>query len=114
MLCTYVPSARAVSNSVHSASMTRPHDDAWRHLIGSRRARRMRVSGITYDTGFINAGTSTRELFDPAVVKRELCIIRDDLHCTAVRITGGDPDRLKAAATFAAAAGLEVWLSPFT
>jgi hypothetical protein len=31
-----------------------------------------------------------------------------------VRITGGDPDRLKIAATHAADAGLEVWLCPFT
>src|SRR5258708_28953669 len=41
-------------------------------------------------------------------------VIRDDLHCNAVRVTGGDADRLKIAATNAADAGLEVWLSPFT
>jgi hypothetical protein len=41
-------------------------------------------------------------------------IIRRDLHCNAVRVTGGCPDRLAAAATHAAGAGLEVWLSPFT
>jgi hypothetical protein len=41
-------------------------------------------------------------------------IIRNDLHCTAVRITGGDPDRLEIAATHAADAGLEVWFCPFT
>jgi len=43
-----------------------------------------------------------------------LGIIHDDLHCNAVRVTGGDPVRLKFAATHAADAGLEVWLSPFT
>jgi hypothetical protein len=74
----------------------------------------MRAKGITYDTGFFNAGTSTRERFDPEVVRREMRIIRDDLHCTAVRITGGDPDRLEIAATHAAEAGLEVWFCPFT
>ncbi|HEV8166685.1 MAG TPA: hypothetical protein VGR74_19970, partial [Actinomycetota bacterium] len=74
----------------------------------------MRGKGITYDTGFIRAGTSTREAFDPRVVERELRVIRQDLHCNAVRLTGGDPDRLELAATAAAEAGLEVWLSPFT
>jgi hypothetical protein len=74
----------------------------------------MRAKGISYDTGFINKGVSSREPFDIAVVQRELQIIRDDLHCTAVRITGGDVDRLETAARLAAEAGLEVWFSPFT
>src|SRR6266545_3334175 len=74
----------------------------------------MRGNGITYDTGFINAGVSTHEPFDPDIVKREMRVIRDDLHCNAVRITGGDPDRLEIAATHAAEVGLEVWFSPFT
>ena len=74
----------------------------------------MRGKGVTYDTGFLSAGTSTREPFDPEVVQREMRVIRDDLHCNAVRITGGYADRLKIAATRAADAGLEVWLSPFT
>src|SRR5678815_2160873 len=82
------------------------------HTKGAERAMRQR--GINYDTGFLNAGTSTRESFDPDVVRREMRIIRDDLHCTAVRITGGDPDRLETAATHAADAGLAVWFCPFT
>jgi hypothetical protein len=45
----------------------------------------MRRKGITFD-----------------VVRREMRIIRDDLHCNAVRVTGGYPDRLKIAATHAA------------
>ena len=74
----------------------------------------MKTTGINFDTGFLNKGTSTREPFDPEVVRREMQIIRDDLHCTAVRITGGDPDRLEIAARHAADAGLEVWFCPFT
>jgi len=74
----------------------------------------MRAKGITYDTGFLNKGTSTHERFDPDLVKREMRVIRDDLHCTAVRVTGGDLDRLEIAATHAADLGLEVWFSPFT
>lgn len=72
------------------------------------------LGGITYDTGFPSRGTTTREPFHPDVVQREMRIIHDELHCNAVRITGGDPNRLKIAATDAARAGLEVWISPFT
>src|SRR5215831_13883227 len=74
----------------------------------------MRTKGINYDTGFFNAGTSTHEPFEPNVVRRDMQVIRDDLHCTAVRITGGDPDRLEIAASHAADVGLEVWFCPFT
>jgi hypothetical protein len=64
----------------------------------------VRGKGITYDTGFFCAGstTSTREPFDPEVVRREMGVIREDLHCNAVRVTGGDPDRLEVAAQHAA------------
>ena len=58
----------------------------------------MRRKGITYDTGFLSAGSSTREPFDSEVVRREMRVIRNDLHCNAVRVTGGDPVRLKIAA----------------
>lgn len=77
----------------------------------------MRAFGITYDTGFTRAstpGTTSREPFDPAVVSREMQIIHGDLHCDAVRVTGGDRDRLETAARHAADAGLEIWYSPFT
>jgi hypothetical protein len=73
----------------------------------------MRAKGIAYDTGFIRGGTISREDFDPAVVRRELTIIRDDLHCNAVHLTGGDPDRLERAARIAAELGLEIWFSPY-
>lgn len=74
----------------------------------------MRARGINYDTGFFNGQTYTHEPFDPDRVQREMRIIREDLHCSAIRITGGNLDRLEIAATHAADAGLEVWLSPFT
>lgn len=74
----------------------------------------MRVLGITYDTGFTAAGTTNREPFDPAVVRREMRVIREELRCDAVRVTGGRAERLETAARYAAEAGLEVWYSPFT
>lgn len=74
----------------------------------------MRVFGMNYDTGFVSAGSTTHEPFDPENVRRDLRVIRDELHCDAVRITGGLQDRLELAAGFAAEAGLEVWYCPFT
>ncbi|MET9252630.1 hypothetical protein [Streptomyces sp. NPDC003717] len=68
---------------------------------------------MTYDTGFVTHGRLSREHFDPAVVRRELAVIRDDLHCDAVQVIGGDPDRLEQAARAAAGLGLEVWFSPY-
>ncbi|HEY0449410.1 hypothetical protein [Actinophytocola sp.] len=73
----------------------------------------MRGKGMTYDTGFVRMGKTSRESFDPDVVKRELAIIRDDLHCNAVQVTGSDPERLELAARCAAELGLEVWFSPY-
>ena len=74
----------------------------------------MRAFGVTYDTGFTSAGTTNHEPFLPDIVQREMRVIREDLHCGAVRITGGLADRLETAARAAVEAGLEVWYSPFT
>lgn len=73
----------------------------------------MRGKGINYDTGFFPGGKNSRPDFDPETARRELRVIADDLHCTAVRISGAVPDRLEAAAQAAADAGLEVWFAPF-
>jgi hypothetical protein len=73
----------------------------------------MRGKGISYDTGFVVHGRPSYESFDPGLVERELRVIRDDLHCTAVRLIGGDQDRLELAAARAADLGLEIWYSPY-
>lgn len=73
----------------------------------------MRAKGIAYDTGFVRDGACSVERFDLDVVRRELSIIRDDLHCNAVHLVGGDPERLDQAARCAAELGLEVWFSPY-
>ncbi|MEV1025153.1 hypothetical protein [Streptomyces sp. NPDC050264] len=73
----------------------------------------MRAKGICYDTGFVRNGSNSREHFDPDLVEKELTIIRDDLHCNAVHITGGDPERLEVTARCAARLGLEIWFSPY-
>jgi hypothetical protein len=73
----------------------------------------MRAKGIAYDTGFVRYGEISGGSFDLDRVRRELAIIRDDLHCNAVHIVGGDPERLELTARIAAELGLEVWFSPY-
>lgn len=72
----------------------------------------MNRKGVCYDVGRVIAGENQRPDFDERIVRRELQIIRDDLHCTAVRICGQDVARVIAAAEMALSAGLEAWLSP--
>jgi hypothetical protein len=72
----------------------------------------MRGKGINYDTGFL-PGNRSRPEFDPVVAAAEIRVIARELGCTAVRITGADPERIGTAAQAAAAEGLEVWFSPF-
>jgi hypothetical protein len=68
--------------------------------------------GVCYDVGREMLGRSWRPEFDPQIVRRELEVIRDDLHCNAVRLQGQDPERLRIAAEGALNLGLEVWFSP--
>jgi hypothetical protein len=72
----------------------------------------MRALGINYDTGFL-PGLASRPAFEPEAVRHDLAVIRRELHCAAVRISGGDPERLRIAAECAADEGLEIWLCPF-
>jgi hypothetical protein len=73
----------------------------------------MNRTGVAYDVGTLYGGRiNTRPVFDAAVTRRELQVIKDDLHCTAVRIRGQDQGRLLVAAEAALEQGLEVWLSP--
>jgi hypothetical protein len=72
----------------------------------------MKLKGVSYDVGRVMMGENWRPNFDLKIVKRELEIIQNDLHCNAVRICGMDLERLLTATEYALALGLEVWLSP--
>jgi hypothetical protein len=72
----------------------------------------MRAHGINYDTGLTVEGRSTRPSFIEDEVRRDVRAIADDLHATAVRVSGEDVERLERAGRIALEAGLEVWLSP--
>jgi hypothetical protein len=71
----------------------------------------MNRKGVSYDVGRV-MGFNWRPDFDTKIVGREFLIIKDDLHCNAVRICGLDIKRLMFAAESALEQGLEVWLSP--
>ncbi|MFB9410756.1 hypothetical protein [Dactylosporangium matsuzakiense] len=71
----------------------------------------MNRRGVLYDTGRV-LGFNWRPHFDRAATRRDLTVIRDELHCNAVKLSGRDLDRLTVAAEEALALGLEVWLSP--
>jgi len=71
----------------------------------------MKIKGICYDVGAV-MGFNWRPHFEPKVVHREIEIIKTDLHCNAIRISGLNIDRLTMAAGDALEQGLEVWLSP--
>jgi hypothetical protein len=73
----------------------------------------VRGKGINYDTGFYADPDGSRPRFSPDIVAAEMRVIARELGCTAVRISGGRPDRLSLAAEAAVAEGLEVWFSPF-
>lgn len=57
-------------------------------------------------------GLNWRPDYDLSAVRRDLEIIRSDLHCNAVRLQGRDPVRLVAASRAALSVGLDVWFSP--
>jgi hypothetical protein len=73
----------------------------------------MEIRGLNYDTGQTLDDFHSRSTFDEDAVRRDMAVIAGDLHATAVRISGDDPDRILAAGRHAAAAGLDVWFSPF-
>jgi hypothetical protein len=72
----------------------------------------MNRRGVCYDVGRVMWGHDWRPEFSPEEARHELQIIRDDLHCNAVRICGQDPGRVMAAGRHALDCGLQVWLSP--
>ena len=72
----------------------------------------MKRRGVNYDVGRVMMGENWRPTFDAKIVHRELEIIKNDLHCNAVRICGLAIDRLMTATEDALKQGLEVWLSP--
>ena len=72
----------------------------------------MKHKGVCYDVGRVMLDEDWRPNYDPKIVSRELGIIKNDLHCNAVRIQGLNLDRLLTASDIALKLGLEAWISP--
>ena len=73
----------------------------------------MRIRGVDYDLGVqYMPGISTRPTFDRAIVKREIEVIKHDLHCNAIRLNGKDIERLAFAGQCALDQSLQVWFLP--
>ena len=73
-----------------------------------------RIRGVTYDAGtvFGRGQRPTRRHLDERVMRRELEVIRDELHATHVRVVASDPARLDTVAAAVAEARLGLWYSP--
>lgn len=72
----------------------------------------MNRKGVNDDIGTHLGNWNSRPVFDLTVARRELEIIRNDLHCNAVRISRQEVERLTQATPIAQEMGLEVWFSP--
>jgi hypothetical protein len=81
--------------------------------VTGRTVEVVRINGVNYDTGTTIEGDSTRPDVDGDVARRELGIVADDLHATAVRVSGADVDRIEVASRHALDAGLDAWFAPF-
>jgi hypothetical protein len=74
----------------------------------------MKYKGINYDTGTTTTtGGITRENFDLGIVEKEIKIIKEELHCNAIRISGIYIDRVAKASEIALEMGLTVLFSSF-
>lgn len=71
----------------------------------------MNIRGINYDVGTeYRRGESSRALWSPSDVVRDLRVIRDELSCTSVNLYGTSPGRLHEGARLAIGEGLGVSL----
>jgi hypothetical protein len=70
------------------------------------------LKGINYDVGTLFGATPSRVSWHLADARRDLSVLRDELHCTTVNLLGTDLRRLAQAARIARENGLGVWLQP--
>ena len=71
----------------------------------------MKIKGVNYDAGAV-LGFNWRPHFDIPTDRREFEIIKNDLHCNAVRIDAQDIRRVTSASQTALNQGLDVWFFP--
>jgi hypothetical protein len=73
----------------------------------------MLLRGINYDVGTpFKKDELSRPDFDESNIRKEIEIIKNELKCNAIRISGYDIQRLSKASEFALQQGMQVWFSP--
>lgn len=96
-----------------AATVLRARGSARLDADGRTARRELPEKGILYDVGTsYMPGQHSRARWRPDVVREELRVIHEDLHCTAVTLFGGPPQRLEEAGRMALEQGLYVWLQP--
>ncbi|MCZ4608754.1 abortive phage infection protein, partial [Streptomyces sp. Lzd4kr] len=82
---------------------------AGRAVAAPRKQRGLKHRGVVYTVG---AGETPGTAWSEARMRRDVRLIRDDLHADTLDVTGDGVDRLTATAAEAAERGLHVWLQP--
>ncbi|MBI2107964.1 hypothetical protein HYU10_00890 [Candidatus Woesearchaeota archaeon] len=76
-------------------------------------ASKLEIKGVNYDVGTQYTYTfTTRGELNGDIMEQEIALIKDSLHCNAIRIYGWDLDLLVRASKIAIKHGLQVWFSP--
>ncbi|MFE4579726.1 abortive phage infection protein, partial [Streptomyces chartreusis] len=78
-------------------------------VAAPRKRRGLKHRGVVYTVG---AGETPGTAWSKARMRRDVRLIRDDLHADTLDVTGDGVDRLTATAAEAAERGLHVWLQP--
>lgn len=78
-------------------------------VAAPRRQRGLKHRGVVYTVG---AGETPGTAWSDARMRRDVRLIRDDLHADTLDVTGDGVDRLTATAAEAAERGLHIWLQP--
>ena len=75
----------------------------------------MKIKGMNYDIGieFVYGDPNSKiNVFNKQYFKRDLEIIRDELHCNAIRLSGTDVQDMLDGTEMVLQAGLDCWTSP--
>ncbi|MEU9655772.1 abortive phage infection protein [Streptomyces chartreusis] len=78
-------------------------------VAAPRKQRGLKHRGVVYTVG---AGETPGTAWSDARMRRDVRLIRDDLHADTLDVTGDGVDRLTATAAEAAERGLHIWLQP--
>ncbi|MFD5845434.1 abortive phage infection protein [Streptomyces chartreusis] len=78
-------------------------------VAAPRKQRGLKHRGVVYTVG---AGETPGTAWSDARMRRDVRLIRDDLHADTLDVTGDGVDRLTVTAAEAAERGLHIWLQP--